>query len=174
MSKQDDVKASESSQKTLDPHDEELDLRIDLRFRLDEIAKFEGEALRSKPQPEPSLRELVGLAERIYEARRTRERVFNQNLFGEPAWDMLLALYFMPKRGEFLTVTGLSHAASVPMTTGLRWQGILTDQGLIERGPKGVDARMQFMGLTQLGRLLLERYLRRLYHYGVFKGPWAQ
>ena len=88
----------------------------------------------------------------------------DRQLFGEPAWDMMLALYCLPARGERLTTTGLSLAATAPATTGHRWQAILTEEGLIERGPKEIDARKQMVRLTDKGRTLLEGYLTRLFY----------
>jgi len=84
------------------------------------------------------------------------------NFFGEPAWDMLLALYCLPSRGEVLGVSSLGYAADVPPTTALRWQKTLFDDGLIERGP--VDGRIQLVRLSSKGRMLLERYLIRLFY----------
>ncbi|MBV9528328.1 MAG: winged helix-turn-helix transcriptional regulator [Sphingomonas sp.] len=100
----------------------------------------------------------------MYEARRTRDKLLGNDLFGEPAWDMLLALYCLPKRGELLGVTSLSHAAEVPATTGLRWQKSLMADGLIERGPDEVDLRRQMVRLTPKGKALLENYLTRLFY----------
>lgn len=165
LSKEDDIKAAASWQLLGESEDERW-LQVDLRLRLDEIVRREADPLRSKAPVAPSKRELIELASRIYEARRTRERIFQRKIFGEPAWDMLLALYCLPRRGKFLSATSLSYAASVPSTTGLRWQLELMKHGLIERGPPGVDARMRFMRLTELGRELLEKYLTRLHSQG--------
>jgi DNA-binding MarR family transcriptional regulator len=133
-------------------------------LRLDDIvrAKIDG----NDKHLEPSSRQLMELARRIYEARRTRERIFDSKIFGEPAWDMLLALYCLPKRGQVLSVKSLTYAANVPGTTGLRCQSMLEEQGLIERGPPGRDCRLTFKKLTPVGRQLLERYLKRLYQSG--------
>ena len=111
----------------------------------------------------PTRRELVNLACRIYDARRDREKFFDRTLLKDPAWDMLLALYCLPARGEFLSVDGLSHAACVQPTTGLRWQKELTDAGLMERGPHGIDRRKQMVRLTTAGRAVMERYLTRIF-----------
>ena len=171
LSKEDDIQAAASLQLLHDPDDEPGWLRVDLRLRLDEIVRIEADHLRSEPPAQPSARDLIALAGRIYEARRDRERVFRQKIFGEPAWDMLLALYYLPKRGELLSVTGLCHAAAVPPTTGLRYQAELTREGLIDRGPPGTDQRMQFMRLTSLVRELLAKYLRRLFNTGACHLP---
>ena len=77
---------------------------------------------------------------------------------------MLLALYCLPTRGITLGVTSLGHAANVPPSTGTRWQKLLLDEGLIQRGSHVSDARQQLVGLTAKGRMLMERYLIRLFY----------
>lgn len=144
-----------------DPATDDIRLQVDLRLHLDEIAEAEATRLRLTASP-PTRQELCRLACRIYDARRARDKVFDREIFGEPAWDMLLALYCLPTRGEIMTVTALSLAAGAPLTTGLRWQKTLTSEGLIERGPKGVDLRRQSIRLTADGRALMEQYLTRL------------
>lgn len=141
-------------------------LQIDLRFGLDEVVAAEMELLRRRPRRRPTRRELADLADQLYEARRQRDRLFNDDLLGEPAWDMLLALYALPYRGIALGVTSLSHAARVPEATGLRWQKMLLNQQLIRRGPHVSDLRVQLVGLTDKGRQLMERYLIRLFYSG--------
>lgn len=143
---------------------EDLTLHIDLRVHLDEITQVDAALLRNEPLPPPSRMALCRLACGIYDGRRLRDRLIDRPLFGEPAWDMLLALYCLPSRGEFLTVTALSYAATCPGSTGHRWQAVLTEEGLMEKGPQGVDGRKQFVQLTTLGRLQMEGYLTRLYY----------
>ena len=139
-------------------------LQIDLRLGLDEVAAVEEEKLRGRPRRRPTRCELTELACKLYDARRGRDRVFNDKLFGEPAWDMLLALYCLPSRGFSLGVTSLGHAANVPPTTGMRWQKTLFGEDLIRKGPHVSDARQQLVGLTDNGRLLMEKYLIRLFY----------
>jgi DNA-binding MarR family transcriptional regulator len=145
----------------------ELELQISLRLKLDESVELEATALRVKARHEPSSRELCDLARRIYDARRTRTKVLASRLFGEPAWDMLLALYCHPNRGLTMTAGGLSDAADVAQTTGLRWQKVLLDEGLIKRGPQEVDAGRQIVRLSHKGRMLMTTYLKRLFDCGV-------
>lgn len=140
-------------------------MQIDVRLRLDEVAEIEAERLRGGARRTPTRRELCRLACRIYDARRTRDRMLGRKLFGEPAWDMMLALYCLPARGEMLNITGLTHAANLPETTGHRWQRVLIKAGLIERGPEGIDKRKQFVRLTTKGREMLDEYLTRLFYY---------
>jgi DNA-binding MarR family transcriptional regulator len=142
---------------------DDVHLQINLRLHLDKVAEIEAARLRLEVRPPPCRGEMRRLAREIYEARRVRAKVFGQQIFGEPAWDMLLALYFMPSQGEILSVSGLSHAACIPESTGLRWQATLTKEDMIERGPPGIDKRKQFMRLTHKGRALMDTYLTRLY-----------
>jgi DNA-binding MarR family transcriptional regulator len=144
--------------------DDDIMLEVNLRLRLDEVAELEAGLLRINARRQPSQKELRRLARKIYEARRMRDRLLDTNLFGEPAWDMLLALYHLPPLGRMLPVSGLSCCAGVPPTTALRWQNTLSSEGLIERGPHEKDRRMQFVRLTERGRQLLEQYLTRLFH----------
>lgn len=124
----------------------------------------EAERLRRSAMREPTEAELLRLAARIYDSRRARDGMFSNRLFGEPAWDMLLALYCLPRQGTFLTVGSLSNAAGTPTTTGLRWQEKLTEAGLIERGPRTGDRRTEFVRLTQTGKALLRTYLTDLFY----------
>ena len=111
----------------------------------------------------PTTSQLVHLACRLYDARRARNRLLGDDIFGEPAWDILLACYCLPARGEPVSVIALAHAANVPKSTGHRWQRILMKRGLIERGGKCSDGRRQLVQLSRNGRELLERYLASLF-----------
>lgn len=141
---------------------ESIGVQINLRLHLDEIADVEGAHLSARARRAPTDKERRKFADLIYRQRRLRDRVVEESLFGEPAWDMLLALYCFPARGEMLTVSSLSYAAAVPVTTGIRWQKVLTEQGLIETGPDEVDGRRRFVRLTSIGRAMMDRILGRL------------
>ena len=109
---------------------------------------------------------ISGIAWKIYEARRTRYRMLDRDLLGEPAWDMLLALYCLPERGERLSVSSLSLAAELPQSTGHRWQFILAQRDLIDQVADPSDWRRQFIELSNKGRDLLESYLTQLFRCG--------
>ena len=173
MSQEKSLKPSDHWTDATEPTSENIRLQIYLRLGLDEVANESAEALRSKPRI-PTRKELSQLACRIYDARRTRDRMLARQLFGEPAWDMLLALYCLPARGEILGITALTLAADVPQATGHRWQAVLTGEELIERGPPGMDARRQNMRLTTKGRTLLEAYLTRLYYCDTPVPPYPE
>src|SRR5438874_11958217 len=92
-----DVISQESAARDIVP-------QISLRQRLEEMVEFEQRQLHANAYRRPSRRELLRLAIRMYDARRTRDRIMSRELFGEPAWDMLLALYCLPARGWIMTI----------------------------------------------------------------------
>lgn len=167
MSRQDHFLLSEVTADLESAGDDDILLQVNLRLHLDEVAEIEAERLLPDARRAPTKNELCLLAGKMYDARRVRDRMLHDGLFGEPAWDMLLALYCLPARGELLTVSALCYASGVPPTTALRWQKALMAQGFIERGPDGVDGRKQIVRLTQQGRAALEKYLARLFYCGV-------
>ena len=141
---------------------DDIRLQVNLRFNREEL-EADLSSLRRRFRLAALEDKLVRLACRIYDARRERERVMGTKLFGEPGWDIMLALYCLPARGERLAVTALSCAAAAPQTTALRWQAVLQEDGLIERKEDPKDARRVFVELTVNGRALIEDYLQTLY-----------
>jgi DNA-binding MarR family transcriptional regulator len=104
--------------------------------------------------------QFVALACSMYEMRRLRGRFLSASMLGEPVWDMLLALYCFTARHEALSVTGLCHAADVPLTTALRWVRLLEQKKLITRRPDRHDGRRKFLALTAMGEILMTDYLK--------------
>ena len=148
-----------------DPSPEDIRVQIDLRLKRGE-GEIAVERLRHSGGNAPSHADLCRLACRIYDARRKREKMLGRKLFGEPGWDMLLALYCLPTRGERLGVTALALASGCSPTSGLRWQQLLTEDGLMERYPDEDDKRREWVRLTKTGRQKLEGYLLWLFHAG--------
>lgn len=120
--------------------------------------------LAQAPQEDIPREKLIGLACRIYDTRRARARFFNNSLLGEPVWDMMLALYCLPSRSESLSVTGLCHAAGVPLTTGVRWAQLMEQKELIMRKRDPRDGRRAHLSLTGKGEELMSTYLASIYH----------
>lgn len=93
--------------------------------------------------------EALEKAKRHYRSRRQRDLLFeNPNLFGEPAWDMLVDLFIATEEGKKISVSSLCVAAAVPMTTALRWITILENEGLVTRTADAGDARRYFLSLS--------------------------
>lgn len=98
----------------------------------------------------------------ILVGRRLRDEMFGEQLFGEPAWDMLLDLFINSERDRLVTVTNLSIASTAPATTALRWINQLTAAGLLVRRGDRNDARRVYVEFSPTGREMMRTYLRRM------------
>jgi DNA-binding MarR family transcriptional regulator len=102
--------------------------------------------------------ELAKRAVAAFKARQLRNRFFAATMFGEPAWDMLLALYLAEDSGRPVTVSGLADWSGYPPTTALRWLQLLEGECLVRRSPSPNDKRMSFVELTPSGRKALDEF----------------
>jgi DNA-binding MarR family transcriptional regulator len=110
--------------------------------------------------PTPELLTPLERAKRHYRNRRKRDAVFeNTNLFGEPAWDMLVDLFIAGEEGNLISVSSLCIASAVPDTTALRWIAILEREKLITRKPDPNDQRRIFLSLTDIAK----KYMQTLF-----------
>jgi DNA-binding MarR family transcriptional regulator len=94
------------------------------------------------PLPDPRL------LRKIIRHRRLRERYVEPELFGEPAWDILLDLAAARAEHRRVSVTSLCTAAAVAPTTALRWITQMTAMGLLVREPDKEDKRRAFISLS--------------------------
>jgi hypothetical protein len=101
---------------------------------------------------------LRAVAERLYAERRRRDAQFPPGLFGEPAWDLLLALFIAHEEGRDLTVAEGFEAARVPAGEGPPLVRRLEAAGLVQRRTRN-DRRRPGLALTQAGADRLADYL---------------
>jgi DNA-binding MarR family transcriptional regulator len=94
----------------------------------------------------------------VIRARRTRARYFSEELFADPAWDMLLDLLQAEIAQLRVPVSSLCIAAAVPATTALRWLKTLVSQGLFIRRADPHDGRRVFVELAPETSQALRRY----------------
>jgi DNA-binding MarR family transcriptional regulator len=94
----------------------------------------------------------------IIRARRLRARYFPEELFADPAWDMLLDLLQAEIAQLRVPVSSLCIAAAVPATTALRWLKSLVSQGLFIRRPDPHDGRRVYVELAHDTSRALRRY----------------
>jgi DNA-binding MarR family transcriptional regulator len=122
-------------------------------------------------EPSPAQREVLHAdAGRVQFTRDLRREIFDARIFGEPAWDMLLALYAMDNVQRRLSMAELSKYADVPPTTALRWLNYLETQDLIWRHSNSVDKRFVYVELSHKGRAEMDRYFTEVRQAEVF-GP---
>jgi len=94
----------------------------------------------------------------VIRARRLRARFFDEELFADPAWDMLLDLLQAEIAQHRVPVSSLCIAAAVPATTALRWIKTMTDNGLFNRRADPHDGRRVFIELAPATSLAMRRY----------------
>jgi DNA-binding MarR family transcriptional regulator len=94
----------------------------------------------------------------VIQARRLREKFLPENLFADPAWDIMLDLLQAEIVGFRIQVSSLCIAAAVPPTTALRWLTSMVKQGLLVRSPDPRDGRRVFIELAPDLSAALRRY----------------
>lgn len=108
---------------------------------IDEVPAVDAEAVRA-----------------VIRARRLRSRFFSEELFADPAWDMLLDLLQAEIAQLRVPVSSLCIAAAVPATTALRWIKTMTEQGLFVRRADPHDGRRVFVELAPAASDAMRRY----------------
>ncbi len=108
------------------------------------------------PLPDPrTVRQIIA-------NRQARARFFDAELFGDPAWDMLLDLTAAHAEGARISVTSLCIAAGVPATTALRWLTQMVESGIFVRVPHPADRRRAFIGLSDQAVAAMSGYFASL------------
>lgn len=98
-------------------------------------------------------------AARLFDARRLRNAIFGveSDGFGEPGWDMLLALTILDAKGLPLSRETMLSSSAVPAAIAERFLQWLSSRALIATsGQSGGD-----YVLTQRGRALMAAYLEQ-------------
>ena len=105
---------------------------------------------------------LVATAQTLLDQRRARSRFLPPELFHEPAWDMLLALFVAQHERRVMNVKTLVGYSEAPVTTSQRWIDHLHKLGLIERIVDMVDRRRIEVQLSGQGDAAMRKLLDSL------------
>ena len=120
-----------------------------------------GPSARSNTHPEPTgdaPNISIETVRSVIRARRLRDRYFRDELFADPAWDMLLDLLQAELAQLRVPVSSLCIAAAVPATTALRWLKSMTEEGIFVRRADPHDARRVFVELSPNASGAMRRY----------------
>ncbi len=80
--------------------------------------------------------------------RLLRQQLFGApELFGDPAWEMLVDLFVHECERKRLSISALCVTSSIPMSSALRLAQRLCDAGLTRRVPDPIDGRRTFIRL---------------------------
>jgi predicted transcriptional regulator len=134
----------------------ERERRRQLSARRDDPGKVVGEVAFNETE----------LAEQIYRARRDRDRVFKDDIFADPAWDILLDLFVRSARNEPISISSACHGANVPEATALRYLHALTEKKYLERIAHPSDKRSTTLKMTSLGNKLMAEWLQNVRRLG--------
>ena len=94
-------------------------------------------------------------AEALYAGRRIRDGIFPQRVFGEPAWDIMLALFLGERSGKAVDIETVFPECGIPRSTGDRYVAYLVELGLVEM--RGVDLERS-AALSAEGSRLIRRF----------------
>lgn len=102
-----------------------------------------------------------GLACQIVASRRARAALFPNDIFDEPAWDILLQLYCAMGKDEMMTAQAFGRSSLSPRSTVERWVKHLVERDLVEyvSGTGKVDCKLR---LSENGIARLDAYFRML------------
>jgi hypothetical protein len=121
--------------------------------------RSDDRAQNSDPSDRLTRIEFAAMARQAYATRRKRTAIFgNPELFGEPAWDILLDLYIAQSEGKPVSVSSACIGSASPPTTGLRWLGVLAEHGLVVREQDCDDQRRVLVRLTDRGIDAMDEY----------------
>lgn len=105
--------------------------------------------------------EMVRRAQKILASRRARLSFLPREVFGEPAWDMLLDLFISSHEDRPISVSSACIASGVPATTALRWLSMMEEHGLIERTSDHADRRRVYVAITDSACKAMYEWLLR-------------
>lgn len=134
----------------------------------DRLSAERGKSVRQATGPAASARSpeqrrtLRDHVRQIRFSRDLRGKFFDRNIFGEPAWDILLTLYTIDDERRRLNTRELAKVSRLALTTALRWLDFLKEQDLIERKSNPFDQRMVYVELSDKGRAAIDDYLLQM------------
>ncbi|SFN96800.1 hypothetical protein [Sphingomonas sp. OK281] len=142
-----------------------VDLIKDLTAKLSAVAEeFNGRVAHAEEAvpagSEPTEAELVTHAETVLAERRLRRRFLPADLFHEPAWDMLLALFVSRDERQPMNIKALVSMSDAPVTTSQRWIEHLHKLKLIDRVIDPTDRRRVEISLSYDGDQAMRSYLK--------------
>lgn len=108
----------------------------------------------------PPAQGLSVLAKNLVTERRVRDAYFSPALFGEPAWDILLALQIDGANAHRVTLSALPIPS--PSSTAHRHIVKLQDAGLVECWREASDLRCRRIKLTPSGAQAMQGYLAQI------------
>ena len=106
---------------------------------------------------------IIRTAHRLFEARQLRNEHLPMNdMFGEPAWDVLLFLFVSQAKGKGAKVEGIAMASRVPVTQAVRWLEKLESRQMVFAYRDDEQDGQVFLRLTAKGHSAMSQYLHQV------------
>ena len=138
-----------------DTGDGYVTVRLPIRLTREEALSF-AEAICDGGHTAPAARSARKIArdraEEVLQLNRQRMAIVGAELFGDPAWNIMLDLFVRETDGKETTVTSACIGADAPSTTALRHLAHLVERQLVHRTTCSVDHRKVYVRLTDDGR----------------------
>lgn len=106
--------------------------------------------------------DLGSFARHLYEERRSRDGVFDAEMFADPMWDLMLELYASAAEGEKVSVSRACTASRAPSSSALRYIKEMTSKGMVVRDECRTDARRVYVRLSDKARHAMSDLLNRM------------
>lgn len=132
---------------------------------LDEIRVTSGcEEFRPLTRdPAERIETALETAQRAYRDRAARtDYVGTKEIFGEPAWDVMLELFISQTKDEKVSVKSACINSDAPASTTMRWLMVLEQHGLISTAQDPDDPKRCLIHLTATGYEGMLRYLENI------------
>lgn len=111
------------------------------------ISTLEKGASQPKVGGKPTESDISATLRALIDVRALRSRFFPNHPFADPAWDIMLDLAKAKLEGKQISVSSACIAASVPMSTALRWIRQMAERGLLRRWTDPEDRRRDLIAL---------------------------
>jgi hypothetical protein len=121
-----------------------------------------GASAQSSGAPAVTPQISAAMVRNVIRERRLRSRFFEEELFADPAWDMMLELLEAELSHRRMAVSSLCVGAAVPATTALRWIKSMVEQGLFVRRADPFDGRRVYVELSSGASQSLRGYFAEI------------
>ena len=101
-------------------------------------------------QTAPTDEELLAVLRTLKRTSDQRLEFFDQTIFGDPCWDILLELTAARIQGQPVPVSSACNATHLPFSTALRYVRRLVDLGMIKRWPDPNDRRRDLLDVEDV------------------------
>jgi DNA-binding MarR family transcriptional regulator len=95
----------------------------------------------------------------IIENRKLRKDFFSEEIFFDPAWNILLDLTLARLSNKRVSVSSLCIASCVSTSTALRWINDLVNKGILRKIDDPNDKRRNYVELTEEANDQMIQYL---------------